>query len=391
MRFAVIHYQEIALKKKNRPMFVDALVRNLKRATGDLQIRAIRKKTGRLVMELSEETPAEVLTRRLSQVFGVANFSLAHRVPSDLEKIKKTVGKAVLAAVAAHPEGKFQSFRISTRRAFKSYPKTSMEIDREVGAYIQEITGTRVNLTRPELTVHIEILPHEAFFFFDKIPGPGGLPVGTGGKVVALLSGGIDSPVAVYRMMQRGCEVVSVHFHSYPFLSKASQEKVLELSEILSRYQPASFLYLVPFGEIQREIVLSVPASYRVVFYRRMMIRIAEVLARQNGALALVTGESLGQVASQTLENISIIQEAAELPILRPLIAMDKEEIITQARKIGTYETSIIPDQDCCQLFVPKHPVLRAERETVADAESRMDVAHWVEMGLKGAVRQVIR
>ena len=390
MRFAVIHYQEIALKKKNRPLFVDALVRNLKRATGDLHIRAIRKKTGRLVMELSEETPVEVLTRRLSRVFGVANFSLAHRVPPDLEKIKTTVGKAVLAAGAAHPEGKFQSFRISTRRAFKSYPKTSMEIDREVGAYIQEITGTRVNLTRPELTVHIEILPHEAFFFFDKIPGPGGLPVGTGGKVVALLSGGIDSPVAVYRMMQRGCEVVSVHFHSYPFLSKASQEKVLELSEILRRYQPESLLYLVPFGEIQREIVLSVPPAYRVVFYRRMMIRIAEVLARENGALALVTGESLGQVASQTLENISIIQEAAELPILRPLIAMDKEEIITQARKIGTYETSIIPDQDCCQLFVPKHPVLRAEREVVADAESKVDLAHWVEMGLKGAVRQVV-
>ncbi|MBI4714840.1 MAG: tRNA 4-thiouridine(8) synthase ThiI, partial [Nitrospirae bacterium] len=275
MRHAVIHYQEIALKKKNRPQFVSALVENLKIAVAGLGVRKIEKKTGRLVLGLSAETPPEVLTERLSRVFGVANFSLAHRLPLNVERIKKAVGEALLERMS-RPGETFQTFRITTRRAFKSFPFTSMEIDREVGAHVRELTGARVDLTRPELTVHIEILPSEAYCYFDKLPGPGGLPVGSSGRVAVLLSGGIDSPVAAYRMMQRGCEVVPVHFHSHPFLSKASLEKARELVEVLSAWQLPAPFYSIYFGEIQREIVLASPSAYRVILYRRMMMRIAE-------------------------------------------------------------------------------------------------------------------
>ena len=213
-----------------------------------------------------------------------------------------------------------------------------MDIDRIVGAHIKESTGAKVNLTNPELTIFIQILSGETYFYVDKIQGPGGLPVGTGGTVVCLLSGGIDSPVAAYRIMRRGCSVVFVHFHSYPYLSKTSQEKVQDLTEILNQYQQPVKTYLLPFGEIQKEIVLSVPPKYRVVIYRRMMLRIAERIAGETGALALITGDSLGQVASQTLENITTTEDAATLPVLRPLIGMDKGEIIDQAIRIGTYD-----------------------------------------------------
>jgi thiamine biosynthesis protein ThiI len=245
-----------------------------------------------------------------------------------------------------------------------------------------------VDLTRPELTVFVEILPGEAYVYFEKVPGPGGLPVGIGGRVVVLLSGGIDSPVAAYRVMKRGCPVTFVHFHSYPFVEKTSQEKADALAAHLTQFQYASRLYVVPFGEIQREVVLSVPPPYRVVVYRRLMARIAEQVAQKEGALALATGESLGQVASQTLENLVVIEEAVRLPILRPLIGMDKEEIAAAARAIGTFETSIIPDQDCCTLFTPKHPVVRSTVEEIRRVEGRLDLSALVAGGLARAAVQ---
>jgi thiamine biosynthesis protein ThiI len=235
------------------------------------------------------------------------------------------------------------------------------------------------------LTVTVEILPHDAFFGFNKIPGPGGLPVGASGRVVALISGGIDSPVAAYRMMQRGCRVIFVHFHSAPYQDKTSQEKVRQLITILTRHQFRSRLHLVPFGEIQRQIVASVARPLRVILYRRMMLRIAEGIARKEKAKALVTGESLGQVASQTLENMAVIQQASRLPILRPLVGMDKQEIIDQARRIGTFDISSIPDQDCCQLFVPKHPATKAQLDEVEAAESRLEIPQLLCYGIDNA------
>ena len=237
----------------------------------------------------------------------------------------------------------------------------------------------------------VEILPRDAFFGFNKIAGAGGLPVGSSGRVAALISGGFDSPVAAYRMMQRGCRIIFVHFHSVPYQDKTSQEKVRQLVQLLTRHQFTSRLYMVPFGEIQRQIVAAVARPLRVVLYRRMMLRIAEAIARQEKAKALITGESLGQVASQTLDNMAVIQQAARLPILRPLVGMDKQEIIDQARRIGTFEVSSIPDQDCCQLFVPKHPATKARFIDVEEDETKLDVKDLLRYGMENTIEEDFR
>ena len=218
------------------------------------------------------------------------------------------------------------------------------------------------------------MLPEHAFYFFGKEPGAGGLPTGTGGRVACLLSGGIDSPVAAYRMMRRGCSVLLIHFHSYPILSRASQEKVREIAVLLTKYQLRSRLVLVPFGELQQQVVLGVPPELRVVIYRRLMLRIAERLARKWRARALVTGEVIGQVASQTLENMTVIAAATTLEVLRPLVGMDKDEIAAEAERLGTLPISNIPDQDCCQLFTPRHPATRARVEDVDAAEAALPI-----------------
>jgi len=242
-----------------------------------------------------------------------------------------------------------------------------------------------VDLEHAEQVIHVEVLPAETYISLDRVEGPGGLPVGSSGTVAALLSGGIDSPVAAWRMMKRGCRVLFVHFHSVPYLPATSQAKARALVETLTHWQYASRLHLVPFGEIQREVVLSVPPPLRVVVYRRLMLRIAQELARGAGALALATGESLGQVASQTLENIACIDEAATLPVLRPLIGMDKLEITTTAQRIGTFEISIEPDADCCTLFTPRHPATRTTLDEIRAVEAGLDLERLVAAGADGA------
>jgi thiamine biosynthesis protein ThiI len=274
---------------------------------------------------------------------------------------------------------------VSARRADKRFPLTSPQIEREVGGRIKEARGWRVDLSKPALTIHVEALSDEAFYFFGKEPGPGGLPVGVSGRVACLLSGGIDSPVAAWRMMRRGCRVLFVHFHSYPILSRASQEKARQLVKLLTQFQLHSRLFLVPFGEIQQRVVLNVAPPLRVVIYRRLMMRIAEAIGRGHRAQALVTGEVVGQVASQTLENLTSINEVAALPVLRPLIGMDKEEITKQAQKLGTYPVSIIPDQDCCTLFTPRHPATRARRADVLRAEGALPIEEIVAQAVRAA------
>ncbi len=375
MKHIIVHYQEIVLKGKNRYVFVNKLIENIKYAVAGLGVRQIRHKDGRLILDLSAGAIEGIISDRLSKTFGIANFVLTSRISNDINVFKEDILR--------HIKGReFKSFRVSAKRGYKGYPLTSMDIDRIVGTHIKESTGASVNLTSPELTIFIQILSGETYFYVDRIQGPGGLPVGTGGVVVCLLSGGIDSPVAAYRMMKRGCSVVYVHFHSYPYLSKASQEKVQDLTEILDQYQQPVRTCLLPFGEIQKEIVLNVPAKYRVVIYRRMMMRIAERIAGETGALALVTGDSLGQVASQTLENLTTTEHAVTLPVLRPLIGMDKGEIIDQAKRIGTYDISIIPDQDCCQLFIPKNPAVRTIIREIERVENRLDIERLIKMAL---------
>jgi thiamine biosynthesis protein ThiI len=312
----------------------------------------------------------------------VASAALAYRVVSTVDAMK--------AAVAELVEGRhFESFRISARRAFKTYPMTSVELNRELGAFVLGRAATRVDLRQPKLEIHVEVMPAETFVYVDPEPGPGGLPVGASGTVAALLSGGIDSPVAAWRMMKRGCRVVFVHFHSVPYLPPTSQEKARALVERLTQWQYDSTLVLVPFGEIQREVVLTVPPPARVVIYRRLMVRIAEAVARKHGAVALATGESLGQVASQTLSNIARIDEAATMPILRPLIGMDKLEITEEARRLGTFEISIEPDADCCTLFVPKHPATRMSEHEVGAIETRLETPRLVAAGSDGSSMEV--
>jgi thiamine biosynthesis protein ThiI len=378
MDSVLIRYHEIALKKGNRQYFTELLKRNLLAAVKDLGAKEIRSLPARLLLTFKNEIEPQILVQRISAVFGVANFSLVERTPRDIDALRARI----LDSIHDTP---FSSFRIETQRGDKTFPLTSPEINRQLGAAVKEKSGARVDLMNAEFTVTVEILPRDAFFGFNKIAGVGGLPVGASGRLVALISGGIDSPVAAYRMMQRGCRVIFVHFHSAPFQDNTSQEKVRQLIGILTRHQFLSRLYLVPFGEVQRRIVAAVGRPLRVVLYRRMMLRIAEAIARKEKAKALVTGESLGQVASQTLDNIAVIQQAAHLPILRPLVGMDKQEIIDQARRIGTFEISSIPDQDCCQLFVPKHPATKARFADVEHDEAKVDVNELVRYGVNNA------
>ncbi len=378
MDSALIRYHEIALKKGNRQYFTELLKRNLLAAVKDLGAKEIRNLPARLLLTFKNDVHADIVIQRLSGVFGVANFSIVKRTDRDIDALRSDILESLNG-------NRFESFRIETQRGDKTFPLTSPEINRQLGAAVKARSGARVDLENPEFTVTVEILPRDAFFGFNKIPGAGGLPVGASGRVVCLISGGFDSPVAAYRMMQRGCRIIFVHFHSAPYQDKTSQEKVRELVTHLTRHQFLSRLYLVPFGEIQRQIVASVARPLRVVLYRRMMLRIAEVIARQDRAKALVTGESLGQVASQTLDNMAVIEQAARLPVLRPLVGMDKQEIIDQARRIGTFDISSIPDQDCCQLFVPKHPATKARFDDVEQDENKFDVNELMRDGVENA------
>ena len=378
MHSVLIRYHEIALKKGNRPYFVDLLKRNLVASLRGFAVKEAKTLQARILLTLGDDAGREEIARRIGGVFGVANFSFVERVAADIDALRERV----LGGIDGR---RFASFRIEARRADKSFPLTSPEINRVLGAAVKARTGARVDLENAEVTIDVEILPECAFFGFEKIAGLGGLPVGATGRVVCLISGGFDSPVAAYRMMQRGCRLTFVHFHSAPYLDRTSQEKCRELVRLLTRHQFKSRLYLVPFGEIQRAIVAAVLRPLRVVLYRRMMLRIAEAIARKEHALALATGESLAQVASQTLENMAVIQQAATLPILRPLVGMDKQEIIDQARRIGTFEISSMPDQDCCQLFVPKHPATKSRLVDVEHAESQLDIPALIQSGLSGA------
>ncbi len=384
MSSVVVHYGELALKGRNRPWFVTTLVRVIRTALGGLSVVEVRPLVGRIIVVFDSEGDWPEIARRLARIPGIGNFALAHHAAADLDAI----GAAVVAQVSGREAA---SFRISARRADKRFPHQTPEIERTIGGRVKQATGWPVDLSNPAVVIRVEVLTDDAFFFFDRQKGTGGLPIGTGGKVMALLSGGIDSPVAAWRLIRRGCRTHFVHFHSYPILSRTSQDKARELARVLTQWQLRSRLHLVAFGPIQQKVVVSVPPPLRVVVYRRMMLRIAEELARRAGAQALVTGDSVGQVASQTIANLSTIGDVARLPLLRPLIGMDKEEITADAQRIGTYETSIIPDEDCCTLFTPRFPATRASRESVEAAERELEVADLVRLAVEGAEVEVFR
>jgi thiamine biosynthesis protein ThiI len=379
MTSIVVHYQEIALKGKNRPWFLGRLVRNLRRALSDLDVVDVRALMGRIEIRLGPGASREAAGERVRRTFGIANFSYARRTTLDIE----VIAAAILEDLG---DRTCRSFRVSVRRADKRFPMTSPQVEREIGARIKQARGWAVDLDNAELTIHVELLTSDAFYFFGKERGAGGLPTGTAGRVTCLLSGGIDSPVAAHRMMKRGCAASFVHFHSYPILSRASIEKARELVQLLTTWQQRSRLYVVAFGDIQQQVVLAVPGPMRVIVYRRLMLRIAERIALARGAKALITGEVVGQVASQTLENLQVIGSVVSLPVFRPLIGMDKEEIMAEARVLGSYPISIVPDQDCCTLFTPRHPLTRARLANIEAAERALPIDEMVGHAVANAV-----
>ncbi len=367
-RSYLCHYHEIALKGKNRLFFERVLLSNIQKALRGLSHGGVRRRFGRLQVCLNPDSPVAEIEARLGRIFGIISYSQAWACPADLE----IVASELLQLIR---ENTFHTFKIHARRADKSFAMTSPEINRVLGARVVTELAKKVQLDDPDLTCYVHFLDRQAHLYFERIRGAGGLPVSSGGKVATLLSGGIDSPVAAYQIMRRGCRNIFVHFHSFPHTSLEAQEKVRDLVRTLTAYQYRSRLYLVPFSEIQRQIVALTPSETRVLLYRRYMVRIGQRIAAREKAQALVTGDSIGQVASQTLENIRAISDAARIPVLRPLIGQDKEQIINQARAIGTFETSIQPDDDCCSLFLPRRPETRARVDQLRAAEESLDTS----------------
>ncbi|MGE0862342.1 MAG: tRNA uracil 4-sulfurtransferase ThiI [Vicinamibacterales bacterium] len=380
MTSILAHYSEVALKGKNRPWFINRLVRHLHMALAGLSVKEIRTPMGRIEIVLGREATSAEIRDRMSRVFGIANYSVATRVPLDFD------GMAEAIVSRLPPRESAASFRVLVRRADQHFAVPSPDLARDLGSKVWHARGWKVDLDHADLVITVEIVPGQAYLYMQKEPGPGGLPTGTAGRVTALLSGGIDSPVAAWRMMKRGCQVTLVHFHSAPFLSNTSQEKARRLAGVLTRYQLRSRLFLVPFGELQRHVTLSVPGELRVIIYRRFMLRIAERIARDSRSKALVTGDVIGQVASQTLDNLAAADSATRLPILRPLVGMDKEEIIDQAQRLGTFEISIEPDQDTCTLFTPRHPETHARRHQIDEVEAGLPIAELVKAAATQAV-----
>lgn len=384
-RVAIIHYHEIALKGGNRAFFENALTSNIRLSLKGEKIAGVFRLFGRIVVEFNDESDINSIIDKLKKVFGIAYFAIGFACVRDLERLQENIWLEMKSL-------DFKTFRVTTRRGDKFFKHTSQEVDKLVGSFIWEQLEKsgkvpEVNLKNPDLNVAIDITHDRMFFYLDiekhgKIRGFSGFPAGTAGKVISLISSGFDSPIASWKMMRRGAEVVFVHFHSYPSTSLASKENVKEIIKILTEYQYESKAYFVPFLDIQKAVMLNCDPAYGVILYRRFMLRIADELAKREEAKAIVTGDSLAQVASQTLDNIYVVSQASSLPIFRPLIGENKEDIIELSEKIGTFDISSKPYEDCCSLFVPKHPKTRARLEEVEELEKKLDVAGLVEDAL---------
>lgn len=386
MNYIICHYHEIGLKGKNRKVFEEVLVKNIKQVIPPEYLNYVKRISGRILIELTKqgEGQQKKIIKSLKNIFGIAYFAFAVLVKQDIKSIQNKACQLL-------KKERFKTFKTETKRANKNFPLTSQEINEKIGAKICNTLNKKVDLKNPEITCFIEIVEKFAFIYLKKHKGPGGLPVGSSGKGILLLSGGIDSPVAAFYALKRGISLDFIHFHAQPYTNKASMEKVIELIKVLKKFQPIVKLYLVPFGEAQQEILLKTPDKLRVILYRRLMVRIAERIAQKEKAKALITGDSIGQVASQTLENLGVVQKAVNLPIIKPLACLDKEEIIQKAKEIGTYEISILPHQDCCARFLPKHPETKADLEKVKKAEKKLNIKKLIEGALKNTKIEVLK
>lgn len=372
----LVRYGEIALKGGNRSLFIRRLIKNINKALQGID-HSIIKDRGRIFIKPGRDPEdADSAMERLKKVFGIVSLSRVIMAEKDLDTIKKIS----LEMVRKHGPG---SFKVESRRADKSFPVSSPEICRQVGGYIlKKSEGIKVNVHQPDLMINIEIRD-KAYIFAGIEKGSGGLPTGTGGKGLLLLSGGIDSPVAGWMVAKRGVELEAVHFHSFPFTSERAKQKVIDLAGVLAGYIGGVRLHMVSLTDIQSSINMHCPVEQSTILTRRFMMRIAERIAGEVKALALVTGESLGQVASQTMESIYVTDSCVDLPVLRPLVGMDKIEIIERARNIDTYELSILPYEDCCTLFLPEHPETRPRLEKIMQSESHLEVQRLIEQAVE--------
>ena len=363
----IIYYGELALKGKNRAFFEDKLIINIKVSLIDYNPK-LTKTYGRLFLTAESEDRQEIINK-LHQIFGLSHFTFVTESELDMADIEKTVLNKI-------NNQKFKSFGIKTNRVNKKFEKSSDEINIQIGDTVRKKSGAKVNLDNPELTINIEILDNKAYIFTnnDNHEGLGGLPVGVSGKLVSMISSGIDSPVASYLMMKRGAKIIYAHFHSQPFTGRASEENVKELIKTLEKYNLSGKIYSIPIGELQKQISVEAPSSLRIILYRRIMIKVSNLIAKKEKALGLVTGESLGQVASQTLENMLVTDAASDIPIYRPLISFDKQEVVDLAKDLSTYDISIRPADDCCTYLAPPQVATKAKLEEILKIEKELAI-----------------
>ncbi|MCL2403808.1 MAG: tRNA 4-thiouridine(8) synthase ThiI [Coriobacteriia bacterium] len=379
-----ISFHELALKGRNRSVFERRLQGNLDACleSASFETSRVKRIAGSLTVAVHDPSQAEECAQLLAQIPGVTAVAVAYKTSRDWEVICDT---ALQALREAAPEQGSYTFKVDSRRSSTDFPKNSMDINREVGAHLLAATideGAGVRMKNPDVLVSVKIVGGFTYISTKKIKGIGGLPTGSSGRTVSLLSSGIDSPVASFRMMKRGSVVLGLHFSGRPQTNDSSERLVIDIGEVLARTGGLARIYVIPFGDIQREIAGIVEPSLRVIMYRRLMLVIAERLAQSQKAKALITGESLGQVASQTLDNIVATNEAVEMPILRPLIGSDKDEIVNEARHIGSFDLSIQDAEDCCTLFMPRSPETHARPKQVAASWDLLDVEDLVQRAL---------
>ena len=371
----LVKYGEIILKGLNRSRFEDLLIKNIKNAAGKL-IKSVRKSQAVIYIEPQDGADTDILEEKFKKVFGIVFIAKAGVFEKDMSVILSD-GADYIAENMRFAK----TFKVESKRSDKKFPFKSPEISRDMGgAILERCRGISVDVQRPDVTVRVEIRDNEAYVYTDsaRCKGFGGMPTGAGGKATALLSGGIDSPVSAWMMAKRGVEIDAVHFFSPPYTSERAKDKVISLAKIVASFTGKFNLYIVPFTEQQLAIRDNCPEEHLTLIMRRMMMMTAERIAKKHGSIALITGESLGQVASQTIHALAVTNECVSMPVFRPLIGMDKNEIVEIARKIGTFETSILPYEDCCTVFVPKHPTLKPTVESIVESQNKIDMERWV-------------
>jgi len=377
----IIRYAEIHLKGLNRPYFEKALVKNIEAALKDAHGARVSRGESRIYVEGVAEADLNKAFDALGRVFGIHSFSPAVRLEQDIQKAARTLADMVKSE-KERLRLETAAFRVEAKRADKRFPLSSIDIARQAGAIILEsVEGLSVNLENPDITAYLE-MRDMAYCYTQVMKGPGGMPVGCNGSAMLLLSGGIDSPVAGIMVAKRGVSLSAVHFESFPYTSDKALDKVVDLAKLMAKYTGAIKLHVIRFTDIQMKLYQDCPPDYLTVLMRRFMMRIAQKLAVADGCLALATGESVGQVASQTLENLAATSSVVSLPVLRPLIAMDKTEIIDRAQSYNTFKTSILPFEDCCTVFVPKHPITRPRLSDVENAEAALDIDAMVDAAI---------